>query len=161
MFSNGLILWRKLEGGFVVDQGGITVCGIRKDLYLEARPGAKWPPSEQEHAEYLREFYWDKHHCGDLPEPADSVFFQWLGNAVVAAIQGLQIVVGASPDGDLGPKTIMAIKGRQSDDLTRGLLIAQQMFYVVQHPFGTMDFQGLQNRVERVEASLAAGELRS
>ena len=152
-FSKALMLWRSLEGGYTVDAGGETCCGIRKDLYLERNPGAVWVPSEPDHAAYLFKYYWQPFHCGDLPEPADSIFFQWIGNSEVAAVQALQIIVGELPDGALGPITIAGMDAYGSKDMADYLVRMQAMHYVTLHPKGDRDFVGLQNRVKKVEAA--------
>lgn len=158
-FSKALMLWKSLEGGATVDAGGVTVCGVTKDAYLKRNPNAAWPPSETEIANYLMTFYWMRFHCAELPEPADSIFFQWVGNGEVAAVQALQIVVGELPDGELGPNTLSAMRGYGSKDVADCLLHMQAEHYVTLHPKGDPSFIGLQNRVKKVEAAWNGGTI--
>ena len=161
-FSKGLLLWKKLEGGFVDnphDPGGATFQGITKDDYLAANPGDPFPPSEADAANYLRANYWEKFHCGDMPEPVDSIFFQFVGSSERGAIQALQCIVGVIPDEDLGPATLVAMKGYGPNNLADDLLLAQRFFYAVKHPPGDFYFRGLQSRVKRVAAAWSAGEI--
>ena len=161
-FNKGLLLWKKLEGGFVDnphDPGGATIWGIRKDLYLKANPGDPFPPSEADAANYLRANYWDRFHCSDLPEPADSIFFQFVGSTERGAVQALQCIVGEIPDGNLGPATLAALKAYGTKDLADSLLLAQRVRYAAMHPAGDYYFKGLQNRVKRVADAWSAGEI--
>jgi lysozyme family protein len=159
-FSKALVLLKKLEGGFVNnphDPGGETMMGVRKDLYLKANPGAPWPPSEGDIANYYKARYWDAFHCGDLPEPADSIFFQFVVSSERGSVEALQCIVGVLPDGEIGPSTLAAVKAYGSKDVADALLLAQRVFYVAKHSAGDYYFKGLQNRVQRVADAWGAG----
>lgn len=105
----------KHEGGFVnhpKDPGGITNLGVTKKTWDEwtgkdnsiddmkaLTPDAVKPIYENR--------YWDACRCDDLASGVDYVVFDTAVNSgKVRAIKFLQSVVGAVPDGAIGPVTI-------------------------------------------------------
>lgn len=105
----------KHEGGFVnhpKDPGGITNLGVTKKTWDEwtgkdnsiddmkaLTPDAVKPLYENR--------YWDACRCNDLASGVDYVVFDTAVNSgKVRAIKFLQSVVGAVPDGAIGPVTI-------------------------------------------------------
>lgn len=106
------------EGGWSKhpdDPGGSTMKGVTKATY-EAY--LKRPVTDRELKnipdEHLRDIYktryWDKVRGDDLPPALALAVFDFAVNSGPArAIRHLQSVVGASPDGVIGPKTMAAV----------------------------------------------------
>lgn len=105
----------KHEGGFVnhpKDPGGITNLGVTKKTWDEwtskdnsiddmkaLTPDAVKP--------LYKNRYWDACRCDDLPSGVDyCVFDTAVNSGKVRATKFLQSVVGAVPDGAIGPVTI-------------------------------------------------------
>ena len=105
----------KHEGGFVnhpKDPGGITNLGVTKKTWDEwtvkdnsiddmkaLMPDAVKP--------LYKNRYWDACRCDDLPSGVDyCVFDTAVNSGKVRATKFLQSVVGAVPDGAIGPVTI-------------------------------------------------------
>ena len=85
-----------------------------------------------------------------LPEPADSVAFQFFINVPFTAfIKALQGALGAKMDGVLGRESWRAVEGwnGQGMALSEKVLTAQEWHYRSGH---SPDKDGLLNRVERV-----------
>lgn len=109
----------KHEGGYVnhpKDPGGITNLGCTKATY-EAWVGH--PVSVEfmkclkpEHVKKLYQVrYWDKVKCDDLPSGLDLCVFDFAINAGPRrAAKYLQLMVGAAPDGIIGPNTMRQIQ---------------------------------------------------
>jgi len=106
----------KHEGGYVndpKDPGGETNFGISKRAY----PDVDMKTLTKEGAKdiYKRD-YWDRNHCGDLPDELRHVYFDMcvnMGRARATKImQETANTKGADlkVDGGMGPKTIGALK---------------------------------------------------
>jgi lysozyme family protein len=103
------------EGGYVnhpKDPGGITNLGITKKVY-EAwmkRPVTDFEMrnlSVEDVAPVYRVGYWDRLKCDELHIGVDLVVFDFGVNAgVTRSTKFLQEIVGAVPDGVIGPKTL-------------------------------------------------------
>ena len=108
------------EGGYRLhtvtgDKGGMTYAGIARN-HWPRWPG--WPaldageiPASRMVADFYRENFWDKVRGDALESQAVAqTLFDFAVNAgVVTAIKLAQLVVGQTPDGALGPKTLAAI----------------------------------------------------
>lgn len=165
-FSKSLPLLYRLEGGLEKDPGNFmwdSYRGVTRQFfvawYAKREPSriAPWPPSDELISEFYYEQYWTRFHCGDLAEPVDAVFFQFVVNAEVAAVQALQIGCHVKPDGDYGPVTLKAVQAWGTKDLTDVLLNCQRMHYCDVRPVTDPLWQGLQDRVTRVEQALSEG----
>lgn len=109
----------KHEGGYVnhpKDPGGITNLGCTKATY-EAWVGhpvsvefmKRLQPSHVRTLYKVR--YWDKVKCDDLPSGVDLCVFDFAINAgPKRAAKYLQLMVGARPDGIIGPNTMRQIQ---------------------------------------------------
>ena len=108
------------EGGYKLhtvpgDKGGMTYAGIARN-HWPRWPG--WPaldsgeiPASTLVAEFYRENFWDKVR-GDAIESqavAQTLFDFAVNAGVGTAVKLAQLVVGQTPDGALGPKTLAAI----------------------------------------------------
>jgi lysozyme family protein len=165
-FSKGLALLYRLEGGLEKDPDNFmrdSYRGVTREFfvawYAKREPAkiAPWPPSDELIANFYMDQYWSRFHCGGLPEPVDSVFFQFVVNAEVAAVQALQIGCHVRPDGDYGPLTLKAVEAWGSKDLTDVLLDCQRMHYCDVRSISDPLWQGLQDRVTTVEQALSEG----
>jgi lysozyme family protein len=105
------------EGGWAdhpKDPGGATQKGVTLATYRQYRPGAtKQQLRNISHAELehiYREGYWDEVRGDDLPSGVDLAVFDFAVNSGPArAAIYLQNIVGAAPDGKIGPLTITAV----------------------------------------------------
>lgn len=107
------------EGGFVnhpKDPGGMTNLGVTKATY-EAWIG--YAVSEKimrgltvDHVKALYKVkYWDAVRCDDLPAGLDLCVFDFAVNAGPSrATRYLQKMVGAAPDGQIGPRTLSLVE---------------------------------------------------
>lgn len=108
----------KHEGGFVNhpdDPGGMTNLGVTKAVWEEWRGR---PVTEKEMRSLTPEIvapmykrrYWDKIAGDHLPMGLDLAVFDFAVNSGPGrAAKILQRVLGVSPDGDIGPQTLMAV----------------------------------------------------
>lgn len=109
----------KLEGGYKLhnvagDRGGSTFAGISRKHWpnwtgwMEIDAGRQ-PDAAQVRAFYFAEF-WTKHRL-DLVRDQDlaECIFLAAVNGGGAAIKVLQVALGCTPDGVVGPKTMIAI----------------------------------------------------
>ena len=99
------------EGGYVNDRrdpGGETKYGISKRAY----PGEDIANMTVERAReiYARD-YWGPAGCDAMPDGAKlQVFDMAVNSGVKTAIKTVQLAIEETPDGVLGPKTLMAIQ---------------------------------------------------
>jgi len=108
------------EGGYKLhtvkgDRGGATYAGIARNYH---RGWAGWafvdrgeiPPSQLVRDFYKREF-WDALRCGEInQQPIASSLFNFAVNAgTKTAAKLAQVVVGVTPDGAIGPKSLEAL----------------------------------------------------
>lgn len=99
------------EGGYVNDPrdaGGETKFGISRSAY----PGEDIAGMTVERArEIYRRDYWGPAGCDAVPEAAKLPLFDAAVNSgVKQAIRLLQRAAGESPDGILGPRTLLAVQ---------------------------------------------------
>lgn len=122
------------EGGYVdhpLDPGGATNFGItRRTLaaWRGVRPWRKLPKSEvqalkrREVAQIYRARYWDGVLGDKLPSGVDYAVFDFAVNSGVArAANALQRVVGARPDGIIGPMSLAAVSRHHPKTIIRRL----------------------------------------
>ena len=103
----------KFEGGFTVDHAGPTNFGVTQGAYntFLLRKGEKSKPvqdiSEDEVAQIQNYDYFKKPKIDLLPTKVGSVVFDYGYNSGPAkAIKALQSIIGAKPDGQIGPETL-------------------------------------------------------
>jgi lysozyme family protein len=106
------------EGGFSqhpLDPGGATMKGVTLKTY-SAHLGRQATVEElkaipEEHLLAIYgQGYWDKCKCDDLPSGLDVCVFDWAVNSGPRrAVRALQELVGVTPDGEMGPKTLAAV----------------------------------------------------
>ena len=125
-FVDALIHVLKHEGGYVnhpADPGGMTNLGVTKAVWEE------WvgrPSSEKEMrsltpemvAPLYRRKYWDKIQGDYLPDGVDYAVFDFAVNSGPGrAAKFLQELVGAKPDGAIGPQTLVAVGKKDPKEL--------------------------------------------
>lgn len=108
----------KSEGGYVnnpKDPGGVTNLGVTKrawEAYLHRTVSiAEMKALTVERVcPFYRAMYWNAAHCDSLPTGLALCVFHVAVNAGVRrAAKLLQSVVGATPDGAIGPSTLAAV----------------------------------------------------
>lgn len=158
-FERSLAYVLQHEGGFVNhpdDPGGMTNLGCTKAVWEE------WcghPVNEKimrsltpaDVAPLYKRKYWDKVKADDLPSGVDyCVFDTAINSGPGRAIKLLQGVVGTDMDGDLGPKTLGAVKAFDSKDLIQDYSKRRLSFMMDLKNWPTFG-KGWTNRVTDVE----------
>lgn len=122
-FAAALKLVLQYEGGYVNhpdDPGGptnkgITLATYRRFVNANGTIADLKAITPQEVAKVYRHQYWDAIRGDDLPDGVDFATFDFAVNSgPKRAAQYLQRVVGAKDDGDIGPATLAAVKGKAS-----------------------------------------------
>lgn len=117
-FPEALKLVLRHEGGFVnhpADPGGMTNLGVTRAVWQEFT-GETASESDmralrvEDVAPLYQSRYWAKCRCDALPSGLDYAMFDYAVNSGVSrACKTLQGLVGATPDGVIGPATIAAV----------------------------------------------------
>lgn len=101
------------------DPGGRTSRGITKTDWNNWRathpglPSDVWAAPQASIVAIYREKYWDKEDCDELPAGLDYCVFDYgVNSGTGRSSKVLQRLVGANPDGEIGPDTIKAVKAR-------------------------------------------------
>lgn len=78
--------------------------------------------------EIYRRDFWDRLHCDDLGAPLDEYVFDFgVNSGEDRAAMSLQAAVGALQDGDIGPRTLTALKTKSKRDVVRLLFVDRAM----------------------------------
>ena len=120
------------EGGYSNDPndpGGETKFGISKRSY----PKLSIAALTLEDAKVIYQTdYWDKIRGAELPAPIDEFVFDFAVNSgVQTASTALQGAVGALRDGNIGPKTIEAVKRTPGRNILRLLFVERAMVFAL------------------------------
>lgn len=124
------------EGGYVLhtvagDRGGQTYAGIARNAWPQweawrAIDDGDMPPAEVVRAFYQAQFWFSIH--GDKitdQSIAETIFdFSVNGGVKTAAILA-QTIVGVTPDGKIGPKTLAAINAQNSEKFIMAYALAK------------------------------------
>lgn len=104
------------EGGFTVDHAGTTNKGITQDTFNRYRKSMDLEPRdvktirEDEVYDIYRSEFYESPKINTLPEKVQGVLFDFgVNSSPDRAIKTLQRTVGATPDGNIGPKTLGAV----------------------------------------------------
>lgn len=109
----------KHEGGYIdhpADPGGATNLGVTRKVWEEwvkctVTKGEIKALTPEMVKPLYRKKYWDVCRCDDLPAGLDYVVFDIAVNSGPGrAAKFLQSAVGATPDGRIGPNTIVCVK---------------------------------------------------
>ncbi len=151
-----------LVGDLEGDSGKPSIYG---DTYgIEPETWAAWqkaqntndPISQMGAYHFYRESYWLPLGCESLPDGLDFCVFEWAVNGegpgrVGKAVMDLQLCVGSTPDGIMGPETIRAARSADTRKVMVCYLSKQVAFYkddAKKNPDAPL--VGWENRVERV-----------
>jgi lysozyme family protein len=137
-FSEALKAVLKHEGGFVnhpKDPGGMTNLGVTKKVW----EGWVGHPVDEKAMRALtpeivgpmyKKKYWDAVKADELPDGLDYLMFDFAINAGPGrAIKTMQKAIGTTPDGAIGPKTIMALKATNQGELVLKFSKEKEEFY--------------------------------
>ena len=158
-FERALAHVLKSEGGFVNhpdDPGGMTNLGCTKAVWEEfcghpvtEKTMRSLTPSDV--APLYKRKYWDKVKADELPAGVDyCVFDTAINSGPGRAIKLLQGVVGVDQDGDIGPKTLGAVKAFDPKDLLQDYSKRRLSFLMDLKNWPTFG-KGWTNRVKEVE----------
>ena len=123
------------EGGYVLhdvpgDRGGMTYAGIARNMNPQW-PGWDLIDHKQEvPAALVRDFYkrhfWDDIRGDEITHQAvASDIFNFYVNAGGAALKLAQLVVGATPDGVFGPRTVAALNAADPERFVLAYALAK------------------------------------
>lgn len=122
------------------DPGGKTRYGVTERV--ARRHGYSGPMRELPKSlafDIARTEYWEAMKCDDMPAEIRYPLFDWCYNGGPAAMT-LQRLVGATPDGAIGPKTIAAVQAYPDKAALRAKLMAARLNYLTGlntwHDFG-------------------------
>lgn len=159
-YTEALSFVRRWEGGFVnhpSDRGGRTFAGISEAAHPDAWEDGVVTDDEISRI-YFRE-YWLPIRGDALPAPLDRVVFDYaVHSGPGRAIRELQLIVGAAPDGIIGPRTLDAIKTHSPHLLAQALLArrAMRLFNIAdRRPSQRVFLTGWLRRVSALEETLA------
>lgn len=138
-FDRALAFTFENEGGFVndpIDRGGATRFGVTQATLARFR---RRPVTVDEVAKLTREdatliyrsLYWDAIKGDQITNQkvATMLFDQAVSSGPGAVVPVVQTVVGASPDGVIGPKTIAAINQMDPVKLILEFVKSRQLYY--------------------------------
>lgn len=101
-----------IEGGFVIDDGGPTMHGVRQAVYDSYRAAIGLPLqsvrliADNEVADIMRQEYWQPAHCAQMPTPLAIAHFDAAYNMGVSqAVKILQRALPVQIDGMYGEET--------------------------------------------------------
>lgn len=163
-FVDALIHVLKHEGGYVnhpQDPGGMTNLGVTKAVWEE------WVGRESNEKEMrsltpemvaplYRRKYWDKIQGDYLPDGVDYAVFDFAVNSGPGrAAKFLQELVGAKPDGAIGPQTLVAVGKKDPKELVIAYNAKRQAFLESLPTFATFG-NGWTKRVASVNTEAVA-----
>ena len=163
-FVDALIHVLKHEGGYVnhpTDPGGMTNLGVTKAVWEE------WVGRESNEKEMrsltpemvaplYRRKYWDKIQGDNLPDGVDyAVFDMAVNSGPGRAAKFLQELVGAKPDGAIGPQTLVAVGKKDPKELVTAYNAKRQAFLESLPTFATFG-KGWSTRVAGVNTEALA-----
>ena len=118
-FSQCLHVVLREEGGYTNDPNdpggatnfGITIADLREWRGHDVTPDDVKNMTKAEALEIYRAKYWNPMQCGDLPDGIDLEVFDFGVNAGIrTSVKMLQLVIGVTQDGSVGPITLNAAK---------------------------------------------------
>ena len=114
-------------GGLTKDGFSDMADGVRDEKYFGHDIRTLTVPEEYQ---MYRERYWVPAWCDRLPTPVDIVHFDFYVNTRPAnAIKVLQAACGATPDGEMGPKTLAAALACDARQLAEAMIKGRAEFY--------------------------------
>jgi len=140
------------------DSGGLTKFGVAQNKVPNVN--VKTLTLAQAQNIYLTQ-YWTPAQCDNIPSPLSALHFDTAVNmGVGAAAKLLQIALGVTADGNIGPKTLAAIAAcRDIPGLCTKYLNARQARYnaiIAAKPVNAKFLKGWTNRVNRLRDFVAS-----
>lgn len=159
-FDHAVAFVLKWEGGLVDDPndpGGLTKYGISK----RAHPGEDIANLTVARATEIYRFeYWLRARCEQMPWPVALGVFDMAVNAGVrAAIRCLQRAVGEADDGIYGPRTDIAVNGRDPVRVARDVAVERVRYYSALPGWARYGHAWTKRTVDAVVASVTASGL--
>lgn len=139
-FSTAFESMIRNEGGYKLhtvsgDRGGMTYAGIARNAWPNWGGWRDIDHGEIPDTELVREFYkvnfWDRVRGDDIADQqiARTVFDFAVNAGTGTAIKLAQIVVGVTPDGAIGPKSMAALNAMDSDKFKLAYALAKVARY--------------------------------
>ena len=158
-FDKSLAMLLHHEGGYVnhpEDPGGETNLGVTKRVYDEWGGDKDMKNlTPEDVAPIYRENYWNRLKCDDLPSGLDFCVFDWgVNSGTGRAANALQQIVGANPDGAIGPKTLALIAKQEPKYMIEQFGKIRQEFYEGLSTFKTFGKGWSRRNKETTQASL-------
>ena len=163
-FERAVTAVLKHEGGYVdhpKDPGGATNKGVTIATFRRyvkpsgTKADLKALTVEQAKTVYRRQ-YWDAVHGAELPSGLDFAVFDFgVNSGPSRAVKTLQRLVGAAPDGKIGPVTLDAVRARGTLKLIKEYQDARLAFLKGLRTWGTFG-KGWSRRVNEVGAMASA-----
>ncbi len=165
-FSKALSFTLQFEGGFAnnpKDSGGATNFGITQrtyDSYREKKGDVLQSVhfiSDPEVSDIYYHNYWLANHCDVLPDRLDIAVFDFSVNAGSEAMKELQTLIGVTPDGIYGAKTMAAVISNYTPELLNAYFDLHEVFYknlAKKYPKNDIFLRGWLNRTERLRSAL-------
>ena len=123
------------EGGYVLhkvegDRGGMTYAGIARNMNPNWAGWRMIDNGDLVPAYVVREFYqaqfWDKMRGDEITNQIIAqTIFDFYVNAGLPALKLAQLVVGATPDGVFGPRTVAALNAYPEDKFVMAYALAK------------------------------------
>ena len=157
-FRRALAFTLRWEGGFVDDPddpGGRTDRGISEAAH--PRAWADGRVTLDEVRGIYRHDYWDRIHGDDLPDEIAIAFFDFAVQSG-GAIKEVQRLVGAEPDGVVGPATIQAIEDAAAQLLAQAIVERRRLYlrrWVDARPARRKFWRGFARRLDDLLAEIA------
>lgn len=161
-FARSLELVLKHEGGFVnhpADPGGATNKGVTQKTYDGWRLSQALPKRSvrfitvAELTAIYRKHYWFAASCDELPAGVDYMVFDLAVNSGPGrAAKFLQESVRVPADGDIGPKTLAAVRTLPPSEVVLRMRNRRERFYRALPTFRTFG-KGWMRRLDEVFAT--------
>jgi lysozyme family protein len=138
-FTNlALPLLNVTEGGEWADpRGGLTSRGITQDLYNSWRRAhgqavqAVTLATDDERRAILHDWFWQAANCDAMPYPYDvAVFVQCVNEGKQQAVKLAQRALGVDDDGEVGDRTLEAMRAACNRQGLLAFLRENQRFYL-------------------------------
>lgn len=158
-FAAALAATLKHEGGWAdhpKDPGGATMKGVtlatfRKHFGVERTADDLRAITDEQLRAIYRAGYWDVVQGDRLPAGVGLAVFDYgVNSGPATAVKALQRVVGAEPDGIVGPKTLAAIDAMGAPDTIRRLT-SQRLMFLQGLPTWPVFGKGWARRVHAIE----------
>ncbi len=121
------------------DRGGATMCGVtlatystyrRKKGYVRTAIADLKKITFDEWSEILKNMYWDRCRGDEIKTQMIAVAItDWVWGSGVNGIKRVQTLLGLTPDGIVGPKTLDAINSAPQYELFAGIQKARNQYH--------------------------------